>query len=111
MEHTRRLVTQTHHGTWRNLIIAVLLVVPYVSTVEIRDAFAHSPKDAPVAEASNGTGSIPANLVVMGNIAFFSANDGEHGRELWLSNSTTSGTQLVRDIQLPVYDYHAYIPQ
>ena len=29
---------------------------------------------------------------------YFSANDGENGRELWVSDGTTEGTQLVKDI-------------
>lgn len=52
-----------------------------------------------------GTGdSIPSNLVapgaftVAGNRAFFAADDGKHGSELWSTNGASSDTKLVRDI-------------
>src|SRR6266481_2313111 len=47
----------------------------------------------------------PAGLVVSGpivelqGVAFFAANDGMSGVELWKSDGTKSGTVLVRDVQ------------
>src|SRR4030095_2586542 len=35
---------------------------------------------------------------VAGNIAFFSAEDGIHGIELWRTDGTTAGTYIVKDI-------------
>src|SRR5262249_56461077 len=35
----------------------------------------------------------------VGGLLYFSADDGEHGRELWVSDGTTDGTQLVADIR------------
>ena len=32
-------------------------------------------------------------------VVFFVADDGQHGRELWISDGTTDGTSLVRDIR------------
>jgi large repetitive protein len=45
-----------------------------------------------------GPGSAPADLVAMNGQLFFTADDGIHGRELWLSNGTPGGTHLVKDI-------------
>ncbi|NMO16305.1 ELWxxDGT repeat protein [Pyxidicoccus fallax] len=42
--------------------------------------------------------SNPFELTRVGNTVYFSANDGLHGRELWMSNGTATGTVLVRDI-------------
>ena len=33
----------------------------------------------------------------LGNQVLFAANDGEHGREMWISDGTPSGTRMVRD--------------
>ena len=40
----------------------------------------------------------PREFVVMGDQLIFSANDGLHGRELWRSDGTQSGTRLIQDI-------------
>ena len=37
-------------------------------------------------------------LTKAANLVFFSADDGANGRELWQSNGTEAGTQLVDDI-------------
>ena len=36
--------------------------------------------------------------VVMGGVAYFAANDGIHGEELWRSDGTVSGTYMVKDV-------------
>ncbi len=40
---------------------------------------------------------------------FFSANDGENGKELWVSDGTTKGTQLLVDINPGTNDYDGSI--
>jgi len=42
--------------------------------------------------------SHPSNFVVAGNYLYFLANDGIHGRELWVSDGTTAGTRRVTDL-------------
>lgn len=57
-------------------------------------------KDLNTKTSNNGLpfSSSPTNLTVAGNIIFFTANDGEHGTELWRTNGTASGTVMVKDI-------------
>jgi ELWxxDGT repeat protein len=44
--------------------------------------------------------SNPSGFVEVNGTAFFAANDGTHGKELWKSNGTTAGTVLVKDINV-----------
>jgi ELWxxDGT repeat protein len=46
----------------------------------------------------DSAGSHPYNLAAVGGALFFQADDGVNGRELWTSDGTTAGTQLVKDI-------------
>ncbi|WP_413467325.1 ELWxxDGT repeat protein [Pleurocapsa sp. FMAR1] len=39
---------------------------------------------------------------------YFRADDGENGAELWVSDGTTEGTQLVKDINPGSYGYGSY---
>ena len=43
-------------------------------------------------------GSNPRYLTNVGGTLFFAANDGTHGVELWRSDGTAGGTQMVKDI-------------
>jgi ELWxxDGT repeat protein len=50
--------------------------------------------------APGAPGSEPESLVHGGSVLFFTADDGAHGRELWMSSgSGGSGTFLVKDIR------------
>jgi ELWxxDGT repeat protein len=39
----------------------------------------------------------PFNLVRIGNVIFFSGNDGMHGRRLWRTDGTVAGTSVIMD--------------
>lgn len=49
-------------------------------------------------ENDNFNSSNIDNLIVLKNKVYFTANDGLRGQELWVSDGTTGGTQLVADI-------------
>ena len=47
----------------------------------------------------NGYGSSPLEMIEHNGILYFSADDDAHGRELWQSDGTVTGTSLVADIR------------
>jgi ELWxxDGT repeat protein len=49
--------------------------------------------------AAQPLGSDPGPFVRFGNRAFFAADDGVSGRELWATDGTTAGTVRVRDLR------------
>ena len=57
-------------------------------------------KDLPL----GGSNFKPQDLTAVGNLLFFTADDGVSGRELWRSNGTTAATVRVKDIRVGTGD-------
>ena len=53
--------------------------------------------------------SYASNFTEFDDKLFFSANDGENGKEFWVSDGTTKGTQLLVDINPGTNDYDGSI--
>ncbi|MEM1382386.1 MAG: ELWxxDGT repeat protein [Pseudomonadota bacterium] len=51
-----------------------------------------------VRDINTGGASNPADFVSVGNLVFFTADDGTSGRELWKSDGTEGGTERVTDL-------------
>lgn len=47
---------------------------------------------------AGGDGSIPTEVVRVGNWIFFAADDGQHGIELWRTDGTPQGSTMVTDL-------------
>jgi ELWxxDGT repeat protein len=52
-----------------------------------------------VKDIRRGASSDPWNLTALGRRVFFTADDGTHGEEPWMSNGTGAGTRLVDDVE------------
>jgi ELWxxDGT repeat protein len=64
----------------------------------LEDRITLSLKPQMVVDINPGFGSNPTNMVAIGSINYFEADDGIHGQELWRSDGTAAGTTLVQDI-------------
>src|SRR5262245_44804689 len=52
----------------------------------------------PSEDEIDSSSSDPSDLVVMGDRLYFAATDSGHGRELWVTDGTPAGTQLLENI-------------
>ncbi len=51
--------------------------------------------------------SNPSDLTAIGNLLYFTASDGTHGREPWVSDGTSAGTHLIKNISPGSYSSNA----
>lgn len=84
----------------KNKLTALLLIFTLVSFTSLSLAQSLQPyilKDInPGSQSSHGMNSVMT--VVLGDKLLFAANDGVYGEELWVSDGTHEGTQLLKDI-------------
>src|SRR4051812_37805880 len=52
----------------------------------------------PGRQGSAGWGSNVPEVVAIGSTAYFTADDGVHGTEMWRSDGTAAGTTMVKDV-------------
>ncbi|MBS0416284.1 MAG: hypothetical protein JSR66_01120 [Proteobacteria bacterium] len=80
-------------GIWRRFLCLLLLGLGYLGSAQaaqlLRDI------NTSVEQAS----SSPHQFALMGDIAFFVAQDDDHGAELWRSDGSEAGTYLLADIR------------
>ena len=70
-----------------------------IEPLELRALLAAAPTPQLVADLNTSPlSSNPTGFLKIGNITYFSADDGIHGKELWETDGTAGGTKLVRDI-------------
>jgi ELWxxDGT repeat protein len=73
--------------------IALALTPSFVADINLQPK-SGNPSLSPHLAANSVTIVTPANDVV----TVFTADDGQHGMELWMTDGTTAGTQLLKDI-------------
>jgi len=54
-----------------------------------------------------GRSSNPSDLTAIGTRLYFTASDGKHGREPWISDGTAAGTHLIKNISPGSYSSNA----
>jgi ELWxxDGT repeat protein len=80
------------------LLLAIVTILTTLQPASASTQLARRVKEINTAVAS--AGSLPSKGVQIGNITYFSADDGINGSELWRTDGTTGGTWLVKDIRL-----------
>jgi ELWxxDGT repeat protein len=86
---------RAHKTAWRAALYAEVL------EDRLLLSFFQSPRlllDINPGSASSSTDFVPPEFTQVNNSAFFVADDGTHGAELWLTNGSPTGTFMVRDI-------------
>ncbi|MBL7780919.1 MAG: T9SS type A sorting domain-containing protein [Saprospiraceae bacterium] len=99
--------------------IAISQTIPYAATVFIAGSTVYVSAFAlyassfdgplePILNMNQGVQTIETNsMVALNGKLYFVALDATHGKEIWVSNGTESGTQLVRDINPGAEDSNA----
>ncbi len=81
--------------------LARVTVLAFALTLIVPPALAGPPDDASLVEDNrSGTdlGVVPSDLTAVGDTLFFLADDGVNGEELWKSDGTPAGTEMVENI-------------
>lgn len=91
----RRRRTMMNSGAYAHCVSAEMLEIRCLLTDPVAPLI---DLDTRTGNWGEGLGSSIGEITVAGNQAFFIANDGIHGTELWRTDGTASGTRLVRDI-------------
>lgn len=71
---------------------------PIVEVLEDRRLLSLTPYLVADINTTAGTGSSAMTFSELGGIAYFTADDGVNGYELWRSDGTAEGTYLLKDI-------------
>ncbi|HRW08802.1 MAG TPA: hypothetical protein P5121_27050, partial [Caldilineaceae bacterium] len=90
----RRMFRQCRQLPYGSVLLLLLLLLPLPAT-------AAPPSPYLVADINQSAGTESAEisrLITLDGVAYFVACDYVHGCELWKSDGTTGGTQLVKDI-------------
>ena len=81
------------------LALAVISSAVALAAVVPGPVLATTPPNPYLVKNINPNGSSdPQSLIVVGDKLFFTADDGVHDRELWVSDGTSAGTHMVKDI-------------
>ncbi len=92
--HSLKLFGSSKH-TAKGAVIALTAVLLGAGAVVVStDDSANAVSDAPVRLLS----FTPNNLTKVGDRLFFTADDGTNGEELWVSDGTVSGTNMVKNL-------------
>src|SRR4029079_18252745 len=89
-----------------SLLLGTLALVAFVPA----PALATSPNPYLVKNINPNGSSDPQQMVAVGDKVYFPADDGVHDRELWVSDGTSAGTHMVKDILTVEANYAPYWP-
>src|SRR5687768_4499263 len=108
MERISR-ATGTHHPcisdlrfpytSWRSCIVLIAILSLTIGVPARAAGPAVLVKDI-TAAVNPSLDSSPRDFVAIGNVIYFSADDGSTGQELWRSDGTSIGTSRITDIVL-----------
>jgi ELWxxDGT repeat protein len=93
------MVSEGWYGRWRVTSLATSAVAATVLLLA-GSALAAETSQLVKDVQLGANGSRPSQLTWVKDTLFFVADDGAHGRELWRSDGTDSGTRLVKDINV-----------